>query len=235
MSRNQTQKRRSGIANVTGWIASSGARHAPTDTRDRRAPAARPTAPSRGAAARARRPAAHRARRPRSARAASASGDGQTTQSGASSTRNGSTCAAEPDDLLARRPVVSSRAGAREPCSRPPAPCSPGRIGRPGIDVRRRARSRTAQPSRRASRPRRRAPTRVLPKQTPTRGRLRVPGRSSSRLSHSCRVSHEARGPRRSERDAATRRLANARGAIVDAATASVHAVSNGVGCPLPG
>ena len=91
VSRNQMQKRKSGIANVTGWIDAAALVADPRvrEVAEREEPGRR--ARSRGAAGRARTRAARRARRRRSARSASASGDGQITHSGASSARNGST------------------------------------------------------------------------------------------------------------------------------------------------
>ena len=80
---------------------------------------------------RARRPGAPRATTTAICASASASGDGQSIQSGASSDEERIGVRAEPHDLLARRRrrVDLERAPVR-PCSRPPAPCSRGRTAR---------------------------------------------------------------------------------------------------------
>ncbi len=89
-SRNQTQKRNSGIANVTGWIDAA-AVTAATGMRGTRARAGRRLSPIRDACARARTPAARRATRPRSARARVRAATARRATTGASRTRNGST------------------------------------------------------------------------------------------------------------------------------------------------
>ena len=197
--------------------------------------AARRRAPSRGGDGRARRPAARRATTTAICAKASASGDGQTIQSGASSTRNGSTW--DPSRTICS-PVArrSSRGAARRPCSRRPAPCSRGRSGRSETRGRR-----PRDDRRRAHRPDdHRRPDRERPRVRRARTQRRARRRSRVRARHRRRARSRRRGVERlgARRRRATASAARAHAtasATVSAATASVHAVSNGVGCPLPG
>ena len=227
------QNRKSGIANVTGWIAAAGARRRPRIREIRRARGVRPRSPSRGGAGRARRPATRRARRTTICANASASGDGHTSQSGASSARNGSTC---PPRRTICSPVALcgdlERVG-RAPCSRPPAPCSRGRTAPRGSSCSSSGRWRRGRHSTPPSRPRRPASTPVRARTSKRRARPRDRTRSwtvelLTRASPDRRRPGSARGPSR-VLDARTAR------ATVTTATASVHDVWNGVGWPLPG
>ena len=220
------QKRNSGIANVTGWIAANGARRDPRigEVAEREEPC--DPIVGRGDAGPARTPGARPATPPRSARTRARAATARASTNGASRREERIGMAAEPHHLLARGAVRRSRAAGPATCSRRPAPCSRGRTARSRKVTKRRgraAKSTAVHPTIAAAttsshvRCERARPTR------PSR-----PAASPS--SSSCGPHRQAEGRAAADGSAPGDRTARSTTATVATATASVHTVSNGVG-----
>ena len=154
VSRNQMQKRKSGIANVTGWIEASRRSSRSTGTRGTRVRGLAAVAPIRGAGEPSQNTGSAPSETTAICASASESGDGHTIHSGASSTRNGSACHASRTICSPVAPCVFS-SGRPRSCSRRPAPCSRGRTARSGTPCRRRDDDEERRTSKRAIPPRR--------------------------------------------------------------------------------